>query len=103
MTFLSTLLGKSGEGKQIDIQHFPLVLPANPFIPEGKQPDTTESGKNPPGLMQLICFQIPSNNYGRSDHELTLNEAIESMAFKLCDADSDNGLSWEEVKACDVS
>ena len=53
--------------------------------------------------MQLICFQIPSNNYGRSDHELTLNEAIESMAFKLCDADSDNGLSREEVKACDVS
>merc|ERR1711936_524548 len=90
-------ISKSGEGKQIDIWS----LPANPSIPSGKQPGTTQSGKNPPSLMQLICFQIPSNNYARLDHELTFDEAIESMVFKICDADSDNGLSWEEVKACD--
>ena len=103
LIFLSSLLGKGGEGKQIDVQQFPLVLPANPFIPGSKQPGTIQSGKNPPGLLQLICFQIPSNNFARLDHELTFNEAIESMAFKICDVDSDEGLSWEEVKACDVS
>merc|ERR1712113_613838 len=88
---------KSGEGKQIGIWS----LPANPVIPGGKQPGTTQSGKNPPGLLQLICFQIPSNNLARLDHESTFNEAIESMVFQLCDADSNEGLSWEEVKACD--
>ena len=41
------------KGKQIDIWS----LPANPSIPSRKQPGTTQSGKNPPGLLQLICFQ----------------------------------------------
>ena len=33
----------------------------------------------------------------------TNDEAIESMAFEVCDIDSDSGLTWEEVEACEVS
>ena len=33
---------------------------------------------------------------------MTNNEAIESMAFEVCDMDSDSGLTWEEVEACEV-
>merc|ERR1719450_1548919 len=90
-------ISKSGEGKKLDIQQFPVVLPGNQFGQFG----SIQPGKNPSGLLQLICFQIPSNNFARLDHESTFNEAIESMVFQLCDADSDEGLSWEEVKACD--
>merc|ERR1712126_88553 len=32
---------------------------------------------------------------------MTYDEAIESLAFEVCDIDSDSGLTWEEVEACE--
>merc|ERR1712126_68026 len=32
---------------------------------------------------------------------MTNDEAIESLAFEVCDIDSDSGLTWEEVEACE--
>merc|ERR1712025_813484 len=48
------------------------------------------------------CNQtFKSNRNGLLDRGVTNNEAIESMAFEVCDMDSDSGLTWEEVEACE--
>merc|ERR1712050_555734 len=46
------------------------------------------------------CDQTFNRN-GLLDRGVTNNEAIESMAFEVCDMDSDSGLTWEEVEACE--
>ena len=52
------------------------------------------------------CCKKCNQSFGRNgllDRGATNNEAIESIAFEVCDNDSDGGLTWEEVEGCEVS
>ena len=44
-----------------------------------------------------------SQQSGRLGRSLSVNEEIESLAFSICETDSNPGLSWAEIEECEVS
>ena len=54
-------------------------------------------------------FEMDCRQLGRLDHSLSVNEEIaaneefESLAFSICETDSNPGLSWAEIEECEVS
>merc|ERR1711971_22739 len=64
------------------------------------------------GAMTSACCKRKGNcpgnsNYrpgrGRLGHSISVDEEFESLAFSICNTDSNPGLSWAEIEECELS
>ena len=48
------------------------------------------------------CYKNQESREDTNDEALVNDEDLAQMMFQICNSDSDPGLSWEEVEACEV-
>ena len=54
-------------------------------------------------MTSACCGRNRCGHASRLDYSQSVDEEIESLAFSICNIDSNPGLSWAEIEECEVS
>ena len=54
-------------------------------------------------MTSACCGRNRCGHASRLDYSQSVDEEIESLAFSICNTDSNPGLSWAEIEECEVS